>query len=90
MTPYVVLTGWKTGLRKVALDTLLHQQAGLGPRDAFDSVNHLMRGEPIAVPMSTLIDAQALAQEARTLGAVAEVVERWPHEPAVGTREQGV
>lgn len=75
MTAYVVLTGWRPGLQKVALDKLLCERAGLTLREALDSVNRLLAGERVSVPVASIAEARAIAAEAAALGATAEVLE---------------
>jgi hypothetical protein len=80
---HILLTGWNPGLRKVALDRLLHEQAGLSLREAHDCVSRLLSGEQVSVAMPTLAAASALAQQVNALGAQARVVERGDPIPIV-------
>ena len=74
MTAGVLLTGWWPGLRKVALDRLLQERAGLSLHGAHQQVTRLLAGETITLPMTDTAAAAALAHDAAELGAVAEVV----------------
>jgi ribosomal protein L7/L12 len=75
VTSDVVLSGWRPGSQKIALDKLLRERAGLTLREALDSVNHLLAGEQLSIPVASPAEAQAIAAEATELGAAAEVVE---------------
>jgi hypothetical protein len=87
MMTYVVLRGWTPPLQKVALDKLLHAKGGLSLREAFDSVNSLLAGETVTVPMPSLEEARILAGAAASLGALAEVVEQPARDSAIRTRD---
>jgi hypothetical protein len=83
---YTLLTGWNPGLRKVALDRLLHEKAGLSLREAYECDTRLLSGEQVSVAVPTLAAASTLAQEAKTLGAQAQAVEGGEHVPATPSR----
>ena len=83
---YVLFTGWRPGLHKVALDRLLHEKADMSLREAHDCVTRLLAGEQVSVSLPTLAAASALAKEARTVGAEARVIERGEHVPAASPR----
>jgi hypothetical protein len=72
--PTVVLTGWRPGLQKIALDKLLHYKYGLSLKDAFDSVNRCMDGERVPIYVNSLQEAENLAREATELGALVEIL----------------
>ena len=75
---FLLLTAWQPGLRKVALDRLLHQRAALGLREAHDCVSRLLAGEQVVIVMPDIQAAQAVAEEALALGAVARATETAP------------
>jgi hypothetical protein len=74
MTAGVRFTGWHPGMKKVALDRLLHERAGLSLYDAHRQVTRVLAGETVTVPMADAAAAAALARDAAELGAVADVV----------------
>ena len=69
----VMLTGWRPGLRKVALTKLLQQRAGLGLHAAKDYTDRLLAGEQVRVEIPLLAAAELLAREADALGVEAQV-----------------
>jgi hypothetical protein len=85
---HVLITGWNPGLRKVALDRLLHEKAGLGLHEAHNCVTRLLSGEHVSITLPTLAAASALAEEARTLGAQARAVGRGDDVPAAPSGRQ--
>ncbi len=69
----VLITGWKPGLRKVALTGLLQTRGGLSLRDAHDSVERCLAGETVAVGTASAAAAESLARDASELGAITSV-----------------
>ena len=69
----VLLKGWKPGLRKVALTTLLQRRAGLSLGTAKALMDRCLAGEEVTVELPTLADAEAFARQASALGAVVEL-----------------
>ncbi len=88
MPPFLLLSGWRPGLNKVALDKLLRDRTQLGLGEAFQCVHRLLDGEQVMIAMSSLSDAEQLAGEMSMIGAVAEAVLRPAQEPAVSQRER--
>jgi ribosomal protein L7/L12 len=65
----VVLTGWKAGLKKVSLTTLLREQAALSLADAKHRVDALLTGDEVILEIAGLDKAEELLDAAKALGA---------------------
>jgi hypothetical protein len=65
----VAFTGWKPGLRKVALNALLRQRAGMTLGEAKRAVDGILEREVIVVTMPDPASAEELARQAAELGA---------------------
>jgi len=59
------ISGWKEGLNKVALTHLLCDEAGLGLKDAHESVCRLVKGEEVVVQVE---NATLFIEQARSIG----------------------
>ena len=70
--PYVTISGWRVGLRKVSMNRLLREDAKLGVREAKDLVDDVLDGKVRRVPMPDWSSAQELAAKLEELGAEAQ------------------
>jgi ribosomal protein L7/L12 len=68
----VVLKDWSRGLRKVSLTKLLRSRGELSLGEAKNCTDRLLRGEEVAVEVSSSEEARQLADEASHLGVVVE------------------
>jgi hypothetical protein len=68
MSTRVILSGWRPGLRKVALATLLRERTGMSLHEAHQCVNQLLDDQTITVDVPTANMASAFAHEAGVLG----------------------
>lgn len=72
--PMVLLNGWKPGLRKVQLELLLHQEAGLTLAAAKEAVDRVLAGVSVHVEAPDLHTAERLIEEIRSVGAECTMV----------------
>ena len=49
--PYVVITGWRIGLRKINVTRILQARAGLGLAAAKALTDRVLDGETVVVPL---------------------------------------
>ena len=68
----VLLTGWKPGLRKVALTKLIQSRTSVSLKAAMGYTERVLDGDCVAIELPTVADARAFALEARNLGVVVE------------------
>ena len=73
MTTTVAITGWKTGLQKVSLTTLLQNRAGLTLTAAKRCTDDVLDGRPVILTLPSRTDAAALCTALVEIGARAEV-----------------
>jgi hypothetical protein len=71
--PYVLLKGWRPGLRKVSLTNLLRARASLDLETAKTFTDRCLAGEAVRIAMPSLGAAEKLAREMSDLGANADV-----------------
>jgi len=71
--PVLILERWNPGLNKVALTKLLHSRAHVSLSLAKQYVDQLLEGNEVALDVPSLVDANAIARDAETIGAVAFV-----------------
>ena len=69
----VLLTGWKLELRKVSLNHLLREQAGLKLGEAKSSVDALLQNKTIIVEFPSREQAESFLSDVQVLGAVGKV-----------------
>jgi hypothetical protein len=69
----VQLTGWRVGLRKVALTLLIRNRTELGLSPAKKRVDQLLDGERVSLSFADKATAMAFYHEATDLGAVCQV-----------------
>ncbi len=69
------ITGCKRGLERVGMTKAIRLRAGLDLAAALKCTNAVLAGETVIVEVPTPSDAQILAEELASLGAVAEVAE---------------
>jgi hypothetical protein len=67
----VEITGWREGLRKVSLTTLLHEHAGLSLVEAKACTGRVLDGRLVALSVPSQEAADNLAARLRELGAIA-------------------
>jgi hypothetical protein len=73
---FVVLTGWRSGLRKVAPSRLLRTEADLPLSQAQDAVARLLDGQPAWILAGSRERVERIATTVRQLGATVATVER--------------
>jgi len=73
--PQVLILGWRPGLKSVSLIKLLQERTNYGLSMAKEIVDRCLEGETVAVEVATLMEAERLAGEASSLGAITEVNE---------------
>jgi hypothetical protein len=73
--PQVLILGWGSGLKSVSLVKLLQEHSNYSLKMAKEIVDHCLEGEPVAVEMATLMEAERLAREASSLGALTAISE---------------
>lgn len=71
--PGVILKDWRPGLRKVSLNKLLQDRAGMSLTMAKAAVDQLLEGRPVTIEVGSPDKAMTLAYEAIALGAECEV-----------------
>ena len=71
--PVLILERWNPGLNKVALTKLLHSRAHVSLSLAKQYVDQLLEGNEVALEISSLVDANEIARDAETIGAVVSV-----------------
>lgn len=71
--PRVILKNWRPGLRKVSLNKLLQDRAGMSLTAAKAAVDQLLDGRPVRIELGSPDKAATLAREAAALGAECEV-----------------
>ena len=69
----VLLTGWKSELRKVALNHLLRERVQLKLGEAKNCVDALLRNETVAVKFPSREEAETFLTDAQKLGAVGTI-----------------
>jgi hypothetical protein len=69
----VLLTGWKAGLNKVELTTVLRRHAAVGLAQAKQWVDQLLDGQAVAIACRDDEAALQLLESARSLGALGTV-----------------
>lgn len=69
----VILTNWRPGLRKVSLNKLLQDRAGMSLTTAKAAVDQLLEGRPVTIEVGSPDSAVTLAREALALGAECKV-----------------
>jgi len=73
--PQVLILGWRPGLKSVSLIKLLQERTNYGLSMAKEIVDRCLKGETVAVEVATLMEAERLAHEASSLGAITAVNE---------------
>jgi hypothetical protein len=73
--PQVLILGWRSGLKSVSLVKLLQEHTNYSLKMAKEIVDRCLEGETVAVEMATLMEAERLAREASSLGAITAVSE---------------
>ena len=76
MSYRVEITGWRVGLRKIALTEELRSSAGLGLADAKSATDRVLDGAAVSVSQSSRESAEGLATRLGALGAIASVREQ--------------
>ena len=69
----LVLTGWKPGLRKISLDTLLVKRFQLPLPDAVKHVEQLLKGELVELEINSSSNASDIAREMVELGVICHI-----------------
>ena len=69
----LVLTGWKPGLRKISLDTLLVKRFQLPLPDAVKHVEQLLKGELVELEINSNSNASDIAREMVELGVISHI-----------------
>jgi hypothetical protein len=73
--PQVLILGWRPGLKSVSLIKLLQERANYSLRMAKEIVDRCLEEETVAIEVATLMEAERLASEASSLGAITAVNE---------------
>lgn len=73
MKTTVVITGWRTGLRKVSLTSLIQDYAGVGLTAAKRYTDDVLEGRPVVLALSSNERAAEFCDALRDIGAQAEV-----------------
>ena len=73
--PQVLILGWRPGLKSVSLVKLLQEHNNYSLKMAKEIVDRCLKGETVAVEMATQMEAERLAREASSLGAITAISE---------------
>jgi len=73
--PQVLILGWRPGLKSVSLVKLLQEHTNYSLKMAKEIVDRCLKGETVAVEMATQMEAERLAREASSLGAITAISE---------------
>jgi len=71
----VVVTGWKPGLQKIAMTTLIRDQSEFGLADSKACTDRLLDGDVVEIPMPSRSAAERLALDLTAIGAVAHAAD---------------
>ena len=71
--PEVLITGWKPGLLKVSMTTVIKEHTELGLAGSKRVTDRVLDGEQVVLAALSAERAEALATQLVGLGAVAEV-----------------
>lgn len=67
----VEITGWRPGLRKIALNEAMRQKAGLSLREAKDRVADVLERRPVRLTPAADVSAEDLLRAVQAAGAEA-------------------
>ena len=85
----VRITGWRKGLRKIAMTQAIRRPTGMGLAAAKGLTDRVLDGAVVEIDTPSRESARDLAKELESLGAIAEPWERRvtaPPAPRSGTR----
>jgi ribosomal protein L7/L12 len=70
----VILKDWKPGLKKISLNRLLRENAGLSLSDAKNVVDELLDGKSAIVKIPSSDVAAQFLRDATDVGAICEII----------------
>jgi len=66
----ISLIGWRKGLRKIQLVSLLRKHCGYTLSEAKRQVDKLLSGSLVAIEIDESVEAQGIAKEIQALGVI--------------------
>jgi hypothetical protein len=72
LTLKITFSGWNVGMRSLQFAQLLHHQAGLGLKEAWDIKTRVLDKEPVVLELPAAM-AAAIFEQATALGVICTV-----------------